>query len=67
MTDPLSDLKVRREMYALLGRIGVFDPPEMCTCGHTALEHNIDVKRADGVWRALCNQCLCGEFRVVED
>jgi hypothetical protein len=58
----MDDLKVRREMYALLGRMGVFEPPEVCGCGHSALEHTIDVKRSDGLWRALCNQCLCDGF-----
>lgn len=59
--NPLADLKVRREIYALLGKMGVFDEPALCRCGCNALEH-VPVRHGDGPWQTVCRNCSCREY-----
>jgi hypothetical protein len=56
------DLKVRREIYALCGQMGVFDPPPDCAaCGCSVREH-VPIRRNGGLWGTVCRNCPCDSY-----
>lgn len=56
------DVKLRRELYGLYGKLGVFDPPPDCaSCGCPVREH-VPVRHNGGTWETVCRACDCDGF-----